>query len=118
MSASNHLLLIGRVGQEPDVRHLDNGKVVATFRLAVDRFGRKDKEGNQITDWFTCEFWGKQAELVGEIVQKGRLISVSGEIRIDEWTTEDGVRVSKPKVWVEHFHFLHLSHVYLNKIYA
>ena len=40
-----------------------------------DRYALKDKEGNQITDWFPCEFWGKQAELVGDIVQKGRLIS-------------------------------------------
>lgn len=74
----NIINLAGRVGQEPEVRHTQDGKPVANVSLAV----RRTKE---VTDWFRCTLWERQAEIAGEWVRKGGLIGVSGRLGFDTW---------------------------------
>lgn len=82
--ANNVAVIIGRAGRDPEVRTVGTDKMVASVTVAVNR-PTKDSEGNYITDWFTCEFWGKQADLAGELIKKGTLLSVSGSFRMDRW---------------------------------
>lgn len=107
MAANNSVVLIGRVGNDvrEDIKHFDSGSVKAEVRLAVNRT-RKDEMGNSITDWFNCQFWGRQAETLGEFVQKGDLISISGSLRVDQWESPTGEKRSKVFVSGENFQML------------
>lgn len=105
MAANNMAMLIGRSGIVPEVRYLDNSRVVTKLRLAVKR-PIKDKTGAEVTDWFGIEFWGKQAELAGELIKKGSLISVSGAVHIDEWTDNTGNKRSSIKISADNFQLL------------
>jgi len=84
----NSVVVVGRVGQDPEMRYFDNGKVKTTFSLAVNRWDSRTKE--EITDWFNIEVWDKQAEVAGEWVKKGRLVGVEGRIVANKWQTPDG----------------------------
>jgi single-strand DNA-binding protein len=105
MAANNTLMIIGRVGKDPEVRTTQTGKAVTKFTLAVRRPG-KDSKGQEITDWFQVELWGKQAELAGELVRKGTLLSVAGACHIDEWSDKDGNRQKSVKVSADGFQLL------------
>lgn len=106
MTANNQVVLIGRAGNNvsEDVRHLQSGSMVAEVRVAVNRPG-KDAMGNTTTDWISCQFWNKQAEILSQYVQKGDLISVAGSIRVDNWE-QDGQKRQKYYVHGENFQML------------
>jgi len=95
MAANNQVVLIGRAGNNvaEDTRHLQSGSIVAEVRLAVNRPG-KDQAGKQQTDWISCKFWNRQAEILSDYVQKGDLISISGSLRVDHWEKEGSKRSS------------------------
>jgi single-strand DNA-binding protein len=88
----NKHLLIGHVGKDPEVRHLDT-TVTARLSLATSEV-RKDKDGNRvtITDWHTVVFWGKLAEVVEKYVKKGSQLAVEGKVRTRSYD-KDGVNV-------------------------
>ncbi|MFN8614967.1 MAG: single-stranded DNA-binding protein [Vampirovibrionales bacterium] len=82
----NQATLVGRVGQDPELKYFESGSVKARFSLAVDRgFGQ-----NKTTDWFNIEAWGKQAEFVGEWVKKGTMLAVFGTLENNTWTDAQG----------------------------
>lgn len=105
MSANNQIFLIGRVGKEPESKVISTGKTFTTFSLAVRRPG-KDKQGHELTDWFSVSTWGKQAELAADLIRKGALISVVGACNIDEWTDSNGNRQKMVKVSADNFQLL------------
>ncbi len=76
--SNNTVILIGNLGADPEIKVINNEKRTATFSLGV--FRTKEK-----TDWFTVQFWGKQADTVCEILKKGNKVSVMGSISIDSW---------------------------------
>jgi single-strand DNA-binding protein len=105
MSANNTIVIIGRVGKDPETRTIASGKAVAKFAVAVRRPG-KDRDGQEVTDWFSVDLWGKQAELAGDLVRKGTLLSVAGACHIDEWTDQSGNRQKMVKVSADSFQLL------------
>ena len=84
----NTATVIGRAGQDAEIRYYESGKVKTTFSLAVNRWDSKTKEN--VTDWFNIEVWDKQAEFAGEYVKKGREVAVDGRISISKWTDQSG----------------------------
>ena len=84
----NTATIIGRAGQDSEIRYFESGKVKTTFSLAVGRWDSKTKE--EITDWYNIEVWDKQAEFAGEYVKKGRQVVVDGRISISKWTDQTG----------------------------
>lgn len=84
----NSVVITGRVGQDPEMRYFDSGKVKTTFSIAVNRWDSRTKE--EITDWFNVEVWDKQAEFAGEWVKKGSLIGVEGRVGVSKWQAQDG----------------------------
>lgn len=105
MAANNLIMVIGRVGKDPETRYFENGRAVAKFSIAVNRPVR-DKQGNEVTDWFQVDIWGKQAELASELVRKGSLISVTGACHVDEWTDPQGTKQKMTKIAAEGFQLL------------
>lgn len=105
MAANNVVMLIGRVGRDPETRYFETGKAVSRFSLAVNR-PVKDKQGNEITDWFQVDVWGKQAELASELVRKGTLLSVVGACHLEDWTDKDGTKQRSVKIAADGFQLL------------
>ncbi len=89
---ANSVVIVGRLGQDPEIKYFESGSVKAKFSLAVDRSFSKE---NRVTDWFSIEVWGRQAEFVGEWVKKGALVSVTGTLEVNRYTDQAG----NPKEW-------------------
>jgi len=93
----NTIHLVGRVGQDPEVKYFESGSVLCKLNLAVNR-PTKNKE----TDWFELEIWGKPAEIAANYVRKGSQIGVQGSLRMDSWNDRTtGVSRSKPVIRVD-----------------
>lgn len=87
----NQVMLIGNVGDDPKVTHLDDGKVVARFPMATnEHYKNKQGEKVQTTDWHYIKAWGKTAEIIEKHVTKGKQVAVSGKLKTNTFTTEDG----------------------------
>ena len=87
----NHIVLVGRLTKDPELRYTPNGNPVARFRLAVDR-GTKSPEGERQADFIQITCWNKTAEYVSNYMHKGRLVAVEGSLRINTVTSGDGTR--------------------------
>ena len=88
----NKVLLIGRLGQDPEIRHTKNGQAVASFSIATNESWR-DKEGNQQerTDWHNCVAFGPTADkYIEPYVKKGTLVSIEGTLQTRSWDDKDG----------------------------
>ncbi|MCL1850218.1 MAG: single-stranded DNA-binding protein [Bacteroidetes bacterium] len=92
MSGVNKVILIGRLGKDPEVRAFENNVKKATFPLATSEF-RKDKEGNKIelTEWHNIVCWRNLAETAEQFLTKGKLIYLEGKIRTRNWE-DNGVK--------------------------
>ena len=90
--ALNKAMLIGNVGNDPEVRILNNeqGKV-ASFRLATtERYKDRNGEVKENTEWHQIVAWGKYADIVEKFVKKGSQVYVEGKITTRKWTDKDG----------------------------
>ena len=88
----NKVQLIGRVGKDPECRHLDGGQVVASFSVATsENYINKAGEKVEQTEWHNVVAWGKLAEIIEKWVSKGMLIYIEGKIRTRMWE-KDGVK--------------------------
>ncbi len=80
----NSAVIVGRAGQDPEIKYFESGKVKTNFSLAVNRWDPKTK--SEIADWFSVDVWDKQAEFAGEYIKKGRIVAVDGRIAVNKWT--------------------------------
>lgn len=87
----NHVQLVGRLGKDPEVRHLESGQVVANFPLATSEF-YNDRKGQKIEDtqWHNLVAWGKVAELIEKYVTKGKEVAITGRLTNRSWEQQDG----------------------------
>jgi single-strand DNA-binding protein len=92
-SMVNKVILIGRLGKDPEVRYTPDGTMVTNFNLATDE-QRKDKNGEKIqrTEWHKIVTWGKLAEICGNYLVKGKLVFVEGRIQTRSWEDKEGVK--------------------------
>ena len=93
MSNLNKVMLVGRLGKDPELRYTTDGTPVATFTMATSETF-KDKSGTkqERTEWHTIVAWRKLAEIAGEYLKKGRLVYVEGKIQSREWEGKDGIK--------------------------
>jgi single-strand DNA-binding protein len=92
MSGVNKVILVGRLGKDPEVRNLDNGATVANFTIATSE-SYKDRttgEKKEITEWHNIVLWRGLAEIAQKYVRKGDLIYIEGKLRTRSWE-KDGV---------------------------
>ena len=87
----NKVMLIGRLGRDPEIRYSTDGLAIANFSVATDE-SYKDKSGNRQTqtEWHRIVAFGKLAEICGEYLMKGRLVYIEGRIRTRSWTDKNG----------------------------
>lgn len=92
MASVNKVLLIGNLGRDPEVRYTTGGSAVANFTMATtDRWNDAGTgEKKERTEWHRVVVWGKQAEIAGEYLRKGRQVYVEGSLQTREWTDRDG----------------------------
>ena len=90
MFAHNIASLIGNVGDYPEIRHFESGKVKARFSIAI--YAGKDKPA----EWFDCEAWGFSAERVAQRVSKGSRVAIAGALKQERWEdAQTGARRSR-----------------------
>lgn len=89
----NKVMLIGNVGNDPELKHTPSGIPVASFRLATSE-NRKDRDGNVIehTDWHTIVAWRGLAEVVQKLVQRGSRIFIEGKLQTRNYEDKSGSR--------------------------
>ena len=103
----NRVLLAGNLTRDPQVRFFANERAVADFGLAINRKSKgEDGQTKEETTFVDCEAWGREAEMIGRYLTKGRGIFIEGRLRLDTWDDKkDGSKRSKIKVVVERFQF-------------
>lgn len=91
MAGVNKVILVGNLGKDPEVRHLENGASVANFSIATSET-YKDKNGNrqEQTEWHNVVLWRGLAEIAEKYLKKGSQIYVEGKLRTRSWQDKDG----------------------------
>lgn len=93
MRGLNKVILIGRLGKDPEVRESQSGTAKwGSFSLATHRGVRRGDQWQEETDWHRITCFGALAERCGSFLQKGALVAVEGSVQNDNWTTEEGTR--------------------------
>ena len=101
----NHIVIMGRLTRDPELRRTGTGIAVASFTVAVDRdFGGRDG-GEKETDFIDCVAWRQTGEFVSKYFTKGRMIVVSGRLQIRSWTDKDGNKRRTAEIVADNCYF-------------
>ena len=103
----NKVILVGRLGRDPETRYTGGGQAVANFSLATDET-YKDKSGERQkrTEWHKIVVWGKQAEIAQQYLKKGSLVFVEGRIQSREWQDKEGQKRTSFEIVANNFRML------------
>ena len=104
MASINKVILLGRVGKEPDVRYVDQGVCVAQVRLATSERAYKLQDGTEVperTEWHNIIFWRKLAETIEKYVHTGDLIYVEGKIQSRSYEDKQGITRYITEIWAD-----------------
>lgn len=107
MKGINKVIILGNIGNDPEMRYSQQGAAFATFSVATsERFKDKDGQQQERTEWHRCKTFGKLAEIVGQYVTKGSKVYVEGQLRTEEWTDKQGQKRSMTGVIVNELQML------------
>lgn len=103
----NKVILIGRLGKDPDVKYTPAGDMVTTFSVATDE-SYKNREGEKVqkTEWHKIVAWGKLAEICGEHLKKGSQVMVEGKLQTQSYEDKEGVKRYTTSVLLAHMEML------------
>ncbi len=89
----NKVMLLGRLGRDPEVRYTGSGRAMATFSLATSMRWR-DQDGNdqERTEWHRIIAWGRLGEICGEYLSKGKQVYIEGRIQTRDWEDQEGAK--------------------------
>ena len=100
----NHIVIMGRLTRDPELRRTGNGISVASFTVAVDR-DFSQKGGEKETDFIDCVAWRQTGEFVSKYFKKGSMIVVSGRLQIRNWNDKDGNKRRSAEVVADNVYF-------------
>ena len=101
----NHIVIMGRLTRDPELRRTGSGIAVASFTVAVDRdFGGRDG-GERETDFIDCVAWRQTGEFVSKYFTKGSMIVVSGRLQIRSWNDKEGNKRRSAEVVADNVYF-------------
>lgn len=100
----NHIVLMGRLARDPELRRTQSGVSVTSFRLACDR-DFKSQSGEKETDWIDVVAWRGTAEFVSKYFQKGRMAIVEGRLQTRDWTDKEGNKRTAVEVVADNIYF-------------
>jgi single-strand DNA-binding protein len=103
----NKVILVGRLGRDPETRYTGGGQAVANFTMATDE-SFKDKSGQRQkrTEWHKIVVWGKQAEIAQQYLKKGSLIFAEGRIQTREWQDKENQKRTTTEIVLNNFRML------------
>jgi single-strand DNA-binding protein len=103
----NRVILVGRLGKDPETRYTSGGQAVCHFSMATDEsFKSRSGERQKRTEWHRITVWGKQAEIAQQYLKKGAQIYVEGSIRTSEWTDKEGQKKTSYEINASTFRML------------
>src|SRR5258707_7595414 len=103
----NRVMLVGRLGRDPETRYTSGGQAVANFSVATDE-SYKDRNGERQkrTEWHKIVVWGKQAEIAQQYLKKGSLVFIEGRIQSREWQDKEGQKRTSFEIVANNFRML------------
>lgn len=101
----NHIVIMGRLTRDPELRRTQNGTAVASFSLAVDRDFKDKSTGEKATDWIDVVAWRNTAEFVSRYFTKGRMAVVEGRLQVRDWTDKNGNKRRSVEVIADKVYF-------------
>jgi single-strand DNA-binding protein len=103
----NKVILVGRLGRDPETRYTGGGQAVANFSVATDESYRdKNGERQKRTEWHKIVVWGKQAEIAQQYLKKGSLVFIEGRIQSREWQDKEGQKRTSFEIVANNFRML------------
>jgi single-strand DNA-binding protein len=95
----NKIMIIGRLGRDPEMRYTPSGRPVTTFSVATSRsWNTSDGERRSETEWFNVVAWGSLAEICNQYLVKGQQVYVEGRLQTRNWEDNDGKRHSSVEI--------------------
>ena len=101
----NHIVIMGRLTRDPELRRTRNGTAVAGFTLAVDRDFPNKGTGERETDFIECVAWRSTGEFVSKYFRKGSMAVVSGRLQVRGWTDKDGNKRKTAEILADNVYF-------------
>jgi single-strand DNA-binding protein len=101
----NHIVIMGRLTRDPELRYTQSGTAVASFRVAVDRDYQSKNSGERQTDFIDVVAWRSTGEFVSKYFQKGSMIIVSGSLQMRDWTDREGAKRTSAEVVADNVYF-------------
>lgn len=103
----NKVILVGRLGRDPETRYTGGGQAVANFSVATDEtFKDRNGERQKRTEWHKVVVWGKQAEIAQQYLKKGSMIFLEGRIQSREWQDKEGQKRTSFEIVANNFRML------------
>ena len=103
----NKVILVGRLGRDPETRYTGSGQAVANFSLATDEtYKDRNGERQKRTEWHKIVVWGKQAEIAQQYLKKGSLVFIEGRIQSREWQDKEGQKRTSFEIVANNFRML------------
>jgi len=104
----NKVILLGRVGADPEVKYMPSGNAVLNLSLATNRKFKNQESGNyeDKTEWHRVVFFNKPAETIGQYVKKGQQLYVEGRLQTRKWQDKDGVEKYSTDIISDNFTFI------------
>jgi single-strand DNA-binding protein len=108
MGSMNKAIVIGNLGQDPEVRFTATGRPMSRFSVATDERWQDSKSGEEKerTEWHRVVVWGKPAESVGKYLAKGRQVCVEGRLQTRKWQDKEGKEHVTTEIVADHVTFL------------
>lgn len=107
MRGVNKVIIVGRLGNDPEIKYTSQGTAVARFRVATNEaWTGKDGTKQERTDWHRIVVWGKQGENCSEYLYKGRPVYIEGSLRTSSWEDKDGNKKFMTEVIARDVQFL------------
>lgn len=106
MNSVNKVIILGNLGQDPEMRYTGGGSPVTEMRVATSRQWMKDGEKREETQWHTVIAWGKTAELCKEHLLKGQKVYVEGRLKTRKWKDRGGNERQTTEVVADNVLFL------------
>jgi single-strand DNA-binding protein len=106
MSGINKVILVGHLGKDPEVRHLDGNVTVASFPLATSETYNKDGKRIEQTEWHNIVMWRGLADVASKYLQKGKLVYIEGKLRTRSFEDKEGHKKYTTEIVAENFTML------------
>ena len=106
MSGINKVILVGHLGKEPEVRHLEGNVTVASFPLATSETYNKDGRKIEQTEWHNIVMWRGLADVASKYLQKGKLVYIEGKLRTRSFEDKEGHKKYTTEIVAENFTML------------